>query len=100
MAVVLELLIKVSDFVWEIPASFKDEMNAPARIYASEKLMKEGDELVFEQITNVATPPGILRYAYCMPDAHSSYGFLIGGVAAMDAQTGVYPPGESDSTSR
>jgi hypothetical protein len=58
-------------------------MNVPARIYATEKLLlNEMDEGVFDQVTNVATLPGILKYAYCMPDGHWGYGFPIGGVAA------------------
>ena len=61
---------KVGDVVWEIPTSFKSGMNVPARIYASEKLMAGMDEGVFNQVTNVATLPGILKYSYAMPDAH------------------------------
>jgi tRNA-splicing ligase RtcB len=51
------------------------------------------DEGVYEQVTNVATLPGIVRYALCMPDGHWGYGFPIGGVAAMEAETGVISPG-------
>jgi len=61
---------KVGDVVWEIPKTFKSGMKVPARIYASEKLMGGMDEGVFNQITNVATLPGIQRFAYAMPDAH------------------------------
>ncbi len=84
---------KVSDFEWEIPISYKKGMKVPAKIIASEKLVKEMDEQVYEQITNVATLPGILRYAYCMADGHSGYGFPIGGVAAFDLEEGVISPG-------
>ncbi|MBI2184781.1 MAG: RtcB family protein [Thaumarchaeota archaeon] len=68
-------------------------MRVPARLYATEKIMQTMDEQVFDQITNVATLPGILQYAYCMPDGHSGYGFPIGGVAPMDAEEGVISPG-------
>jgi tRNA-splicing ligase RtcB len=68
-------------------------MRVPARIYATEKLLHEMDAGVFDQVTNVATLPGILKYAFCMPDGHWGYGFPIGGVAAMDAETGVISPG-------
>ncbi len=84
---------KISDTVWELPVSFRQGMRVPARIYATEKLLKEMDETVFEQAANVAKLPGILKYAYCMPDGHWGYGFPIGGVAAMDAETGVISPG-------
>ncbi len=85
---------KVKENVWEIPTSFKRGMNVPGRIFASDKLMKEMDETVFEQLTNVACLPGIVNYAHCMPDAHSGYGFPIGGVAAFDPEkNGVISPG-------
>jgi tRNA-splicing ligase RtcB len=84
---------RISDAVWEIPASYKEGMRVPARIYATEKLLQEMDDGVFDQVTNVATLPGIVKYAYCMPDGHWGYGFPIGGVAAMDARTGVISPG-------
>jgi len=86
-------IIKISDTVWEIPVSFKEGMRVPARIFATEKLISEMDFGVFDQVTNVATLPGIVKYAYCMPDGHWGYGFPIGGVAAMDAETGVISPG-------
>jgi tRNA-splicing ligase RtcB len=84
---------KISDTVWEIPPTYKEGMRVPARIYATEKLLKEMDEGVIEQVTNVATLPGVLRHAYCMPDGHWGYGFPIGGVAAMDPRSGVISPG-------
>jgi len=46
------------------------------------------DEKVYEQVTNVAKLPGIVRASYAMPDAHWGYGFPIGGVAAFDAEAG------------
>ena len=85
---------QVTDQIWEIPPSEKEGMLVPARIYASERLFAQLDEAVFEQITNVATLPGITQYALCMPDGHSGYGFPIGGVAAMDVDRGgVISPG-------
>ena len=55
---------KVGDVVWEIPKSFKPGMKVPARVYASEKLMEGMDDGVFNQVTNVATLPGIQKFAY------------------------------------
>jgi tRNA-splicing ligase RtcB (3'-phosphate/5'-hydroxy nucleic acid ligase) len=85
--------IQVSDGVWEIPPSEKPGMRVPARLYASEALLAAMDQGVFEQITNVACLPGIVRAALCMPDGHWGYGFPIGGVAAFDAEAGVISPG-------
>jgi len=86
-------LLRISDTIWELPVGYKDGMLVPARIFATEKLIREMDAGVFEQVSNVATLPGIQRYAYCMPDGHWGYGFPIGGVAAMDPRSGVISPG-------
>jgi tRNA-splicing ligase RtcB len=79
--------------IWEIPPSEKPGMRVPARIYASETLLGQMDQGVFEQVTNVACLPGIVRAALCMPDGHWGYGFPIGGVAAFHAEDGVISPG-------
>jgi len=84
---------QISETIWELPTSFKQGMRVPARIYATEKLIQEMDDAVFEQITNVATLPGITQYAFCMPDGHYGYGFPIGGVAAFDMDSGIVSPG-------
>ena len=87
-------LKRVSDVVWELPASYKKGMRVPARIIATEELMQAMDPGVFNQVTNVATLPGIQSYSYCMPDGHWGYGFPIGGVAAFDPKEGgVISPG-------
>jgi tRNA-splicing ligase RtcB len=80
--------------VWDIPQTAKEGMRVPARIFASEKLMNDMDDAVFDQLTNVASLPGIVKHALCMPDGHSGYGFPIGGVAAFDPdKDGVISPG-------
>lgn len=84
---------QVDDGIWEIPAGAKPGMRVPARLFASEPLVCAMDAAVFDQITNVACLPGIVRAALCMPDGHSGYGFPIGGVAAFDADDGVISPG-------
>src|SRR3984893_7229010 len=84
---------QVSDVIWEVPTSYKEGMNVPARIYATRKLLEEMDNGVLEQVTNVASLPGIVKYSYAMADAHWGYGFPIGGVAAFDPEKGVISPG-------
>jgi len=86
-------LIRISESVWELPVSHKRGMRVPARIYATEKLLNQMDDGVFDQCSNVAFLPGIINYACCMPDGHWGYGFPIGGVAAMDPKIGVISPG-------
>jgi len=83
----------VGDCIWEIAPSEKAGMRVPARIYASESLLAQMDDGVFEQVTNVACLPGIVRAALCMPDGHWGYGFPIGGVAAFLADDGIISPG-------
>src|SRR6185369_13119963 len=86
-------LRRISPTVWELPVSYKEGMLVPARFIASEQLMGGLEASVFEQAANVACLPGIVNYSYCMPDGHSGYGFPIGGVAAMDPESGVISPG-------
>lgn len=84
---------RISEYIWEIPPDQKPGMKVPARLIASEKLIGQMDEGVFNQITNVACLPGIRQYAWCMPDGHWGYGFPIGGVAAFDLEEGIISPG-------
>ena len=87
-----QTLTHSSEFEWRIEPT--GQMRVPAIIYGGEKLIEDMDEKVREQITNVATLPGIQRAAYAMPDAHWGYGFPIGGVAAFDpAEGGVISAG-------
>jgi len=46
-----------------------------------------------DQVANVATLPGIVKYSMAMPDAHLGYGFPIGGVAAFWEDGGIISPG-------
>ncbi|MEK6963551.1 MAG: RtcB family protein [Nanoarchaeota archaeon] len=87
------LPVKLSSCLYEVPKHGK--MNVPLRIYASEKLMKKMlEDNCIQQGINVATHlPGIQKYSIMMPDAHQGYGFSIGGVAAMDYETGCISPG-------
>lgn len=82
----LSLFKKHDGYRWEIAATGR--MRVPAVIFASEQLVRDMDNKVYEQITNVATLPGIVKASYAMPDAHWGYGFPIGGVAAFDPDQG------------
>jgi tRNA-splicing ligase RtcB len=74
----------VSEFEWRIEP--QGGMRVPGIIFASKDLVQAMDDKVREQVTNVATLPGIIKASYAMPDAHWGYGFPIGGVAAFDAE--------------
>ncbi len=87
-------LRKVGDYVWEIPRGYKPCMKVPARIFADETLLeKMKTDMTLEQAANVACLPGIYKYSIALPDAHQGYGFPVGGVAAMDMESGVVSPG-------
>lgn len=89
-----EELIPVGPFVYEIPASYRADMRAPARIYADEELLQAmlpGETMA--QLCNVATLPGVVGCVYGMPDMHEGYGFPVGGVAATRLPDGVVSPG-------
>ncbi|MCD5396072.1 MAG: RtcB family protein [Candidatus Pacebacteria bacterium] len=86
-------LIKIDEYLWEIPKSFRSDMRVPARIYASEKLLEKTEDEALIQLINTTTMPGIVKYAIAMPDIHSGYGPPIGGVGAMKLPEGVISPG-------
>ncbi|MFO8082943.1 MAG: RtcB family protein [Desulfobacterales bacterium] len=87
-------LIKVSDYIYEIPQTFRSDMRVPARFFTDEQLLKGimGDRSL-EQLVNTATLPGVVKYALAMPDIHQGYGFPIGGVVATQLPDGVISPG-------
>ncbi|MBI2352400.1 MAG: RtcB family protein [Deltaproteobacteria bacterium] len=82
----LKLFKQISGNEWQISPSGK--MRVPGIIYATESLIRDMDQKVYEQVANVATLPGIVKASYAMPDAHWGYGFPIGGVAAFDPDKG------------
>ncbi|MHA1222251.1 MAG: intein-containing RctB family protein [Candidatus Heimdallarchaeaceae archaeon] len=84
---------KIDEVTWEISPSYKKGMRVPARLILTPALKQGIEQRVVDQITNVATLPGIQKYALALPDAHAGYGFPIGGVAAMDMEEGVISPG-------
>ena len=84
----------IDENVWEIPRSFRADMRAPARLYATEALLEDAlEDRSVEQLVNTATLPGIVKYAIAMPDIHQGYGFPIGGVVATKLPDGIISPG-------
>ncbi len=87
-------LTKISDYEWEIPRTFRQDMRVPVRIFATRSLLEHiaGDKSL-EQAVNAATLPGLVGHVVVMPDMHQGYGFPIGGVAATEFPGGVISPG-------
>jgi tRNA-splicing ligase RtcB (3'-phosphate/5'-hydroxy nucleic acid ligase) len=87
-------LIRISEFEWEIPQNFREEMRVPVRIFATRRLLeKVMEDKSLEQAVNAATLPGLVGHVMVMPDMHQGYGFPIGGVAATRLPEGVISPG-------
>ena len=87
-------LVRLSEYVWEIPRSYRADMKVPARIYASNRLLK----LIFrdrslKQLVNTAAMPSVVKRVLVMPDAHQGYGPPIGGVVPTRFPEGVVSPG-------
>ncbi|MGD0014098.1 MAG: RtcB family protein [Bryobacteraceae bacterium] len=87
-------LERIDAYRYRIPRDERRGMRTDVVVYASQALIEQirGD-LSLEQAMNVATLPGIVGPSLAMPDMHQGYGFPIGGVAAMDYETGVVSPG-------
>lgn len=87
-------LRQVDENLYEIPATARDDMRVPARIFADEEILAAIRlDHSLEQLQNVATLPGIVDAAIAMPDIHQGYGFPVGGLAATELPDGVVSPG-------
>ncbi len=85
---------QIEPYVYEVAASYRDDMQVAARFYADAELL-EGvrNDRSLEQLINTACLPGAVKYALAMPDIHQGYGFPIGGVLATRLPDGVISPG-------
>jgi tRNA-splicing ligase RtcB len=91
---VADLSVTRGPHYYELPADARPGMRVPARVYADEALWEQiSRDRSVDQLLNVATLRGVTGCVYAMPDVHEGYGFPVGGVAAMDARTGVVSPG-------
>ncbi len=85
---------QLSPLLFEIPASFRADMNTAARFYADPSFLPQllADRSL-AQLVNTACLPGVMEPALAMPDLHQGYGFPIGGVVATRVSDGVVSPG-------
>ncbi len=92
--VTLHDLVRISDYEWEIPKSFRADMRVPVRLFVTRRLLEAVmNDKSLEQAVNAATLPGLVGHVVVMPDMHQGYGFPIGGVAATKLPDGVISPG-------
>ena len=77
--------MKVPGIIYSNPALFKQLIDEYLTYYDTIKNKKNpGLTPTIIQVANVACMDGVVGYAMAMPDAHSGYGFSIGGVAAVN----------------
>jgi tRNA-splicing ligase RtcB len=87
-------LVKINDYEWEIPISYRGDMRVPVRLFVTRDLLEQATrDKSLDQAVNAATLPGLVGYVTVMPDMHQGYGFPIGGVAATRYPEGVISPG-------
>jgi len=92
--VTLRDFTQIEQYLFEVPASYRENMRVPARFYADAELLKGvSNDRSLEQLINTAALPGAVKYALAMPDIHQGYGFPIGGVVATEYPDGVISPG-------
>ena len=88
------VLNRIGEDRWEIPNGFIPGMNTNAVIFADQSMLEHiRNDNAPQQAANVACLPGIVGSSMAMPDIHWGYGFPIGGVAAVDADSGSVSPG-------
>jgi tRNA-splicing ligase RtcB len=88
------VLKKISDYIWELPKTFKSSMKVAGRIVGSQKIIDQIEPDVYQQLANTASLPGIVKPVWAMPDTHVGFGVPIGGVFATNPnKDGVISPG-------
>jgi len=87
-------LTRISEYEWEIPISYRQDMRVPVRLFSTRRMLEEAmRDKSLDQAVNAATLPGLVGHVIVMPDMHQGYGFPIGGVAATRLPDGVISPG-------
>jgi tRNA-splicing ligase RtcB len=88
-----EKLKRINDYEWTLPKSVRKEMRVDAKVIMNKTLIDSSDDAAFEQLTNVATLPGVVEPVIGLPDMHWGYGLPMGAVSAFDAQEGIISAG-------
>jgi len=88
-----EKLKKISDFEWELPKGSRERMNVAARIIANQAIIDQVEDDAVQQLTNVATLPGVVGPVVGLSDMHWGYGLPMGAVGAFDAENGIISAG-------
>jgi len=65
-----EKLKQINDFEWLLPKTVRKEMRVDAKIIANKTILEAIDDAAVEQLTNVATLPGVVNPVIGLPDMH------------------------------
>jgi tRNA-splicing ligase RtcB len=71
---VKDKLKQLNDYEWLLPKGSREKMNVDAKIIANKKLLGGMEDAAVEQLTNVATLPGVVSPVVGLPDMH--WGFI------------------------
>ena len=99
-----EKLKQVGDFEWELPAGSREKMTVPAKIIANKAIKDQVEDDAVQQLTNVATLPGVVGPVVGLSDMHwglwdnlriisSLNGLPMGAVGAFDSENGIISAG-------
>lgn len=88
-----EKLQQRDEFRWWLDKTVRPRMNVGAKIIGSKRVIRAVEDAAVEQLTNVATLPGVVEPVLAMPDIHWGYGLPMGAVGAFDAQEGIISAG-------
>ena len=87
----IKLLKQESSCIWRMEKY--GPMLVDALFFGNKDIILELDDTTVSQVRDVASLPGVIAPVCAMPDAHSGYGFPIGGVGAFDEKHGVISAG-------
>ncbi|NDV28474.1 RtcB family protein [Desulfovibrio sp. JC010] len=87
----IKLLKQTSPCIWRMEKY--GPMRVDALFFGNKDIILELDDTTVAQVRDVASLPGVVSPVCAMPDAHSGYGFPIGGVGAFDEKHGVISAG-------
>ena len=65
-----ENLQKKSEFEWYLPKGVRERMNVGAKIIANKAIIDQVEDDAIQQLTNVATLPGVIEPVVGLPDMH------------------------------
>ena len=66
---------KLNEYEWLIPKGSRERMNVDAKVIGNEKVVDGLEDAAVQQLTNVATLPGVIEPVIGLPDMHWGYIF-------------------------